>query len=64
MLLLPRGTLLLLAWKSYFSPLSAHQYWYDAPVFLLNQVADDLVVEELHRLPLEEGEDGGDDGME
>lgn len=29
-----------------------HQYGYNPSVFLLNQVTDDLVVEELNRLPL------------
>lgn len=33
-----------------------HQYGYDPSVFLLNQVADDLVVEELNWLPLWQSE--------
>ncbi len=34
------------------TPVNTHQYRYDSSVFLLDQVTDDLVVEELNRLPL------------
>ena len=33
-------------------PVNTHQYGDDSSVSLLHQVADDLVVEELNRLPL------------